>query len=108
MLPLNLFYLSILHKEQTCLAINGPGNKLKLNIRTFCRLVSDFKVDNSEQIRSGTGGGPPSQDLTPAEELALHLNKGRPVMEGIQGGTVTDSVPATETVHFIQVSGNTL
>ncbi|KAK0151074.1 hypothetical protein N1851_007765 [Merluccius polli] len=57
----------------------------------------------------GTGGGPPSQAMTPAEELALHLNKGRPVMEGIQGGTViTDSVPATQTVHFIQVSGNTL
>ena len=52
--------------------------------------------------KSGTGGGPPSQDLTPAEELALDLNKGRPVMEGIQGGTVTDSVPATETVCFIQ------
>ncbi|KAG7999379.1 hypothetical protein GBF38_000419, partial [Nibea albiflora] len=29
-------------------------------------------------------------------------------MEGIQGGTVTDPVPATETVHFIQVSGNTV
>ncbi|KAK0131304.1 hypothetical protein N1851_033990 [Merluccius polli] len=48
------------------------------------------------------------EDMTPAEELALHLNKGRPVMEGIQGGTVTDSVPAIETVRFIQVSGNTL
>ena len=46
-----LFYLSILYKEQTCLAIKGPGSKLKLNIRTFCRLVSDFKVDNSEQMR---------------------------------------------------------
>ncbi|XP_073338375.1 uncharacterized protein [Pagrus major] len=46
--------------------------------------------------------GPPSQDMTPAQELALHLNKGRPVMEGIQGGTATDSV------RFIQVSGNTL
>ncbi|KAI7799583.1 putative zinc finger and SCAN domain-containing protein 20-like [Triplophysa rosa] len=29
-------------------------------------------------------------------------------MEGIQGGPVTDSVPATETVRFIQVSGNRL
>lgn len=33
---------------------------------------------------SGTGGGPPTQDLTTAEELALELNKGKPVMEGTQ------------------------
>ncbi|KAK0155462.1 hypothetical protein N1851_002126 [Merluccius polli] len=53
--------------------------------------------------RTSTGDGPPSQDMTPAEELALHLSKVRPVMEGIQGGTVTDPVQATETVR--QVSG---
>ncbi|CAJ1048440.1 hypothetical protein GBF38_000419%2C partial [Xyrichtys novacula] len=29
-------------------------------------------------------------------------------MEGIQGGTTTDCVPATQTGCFIQVSGNTL
>jgi len=39
---------------------------------------------------SGTGGGPPAPSFTPAEELALDLNQGRPVMEGIQGGTATD------------------
>ncbi|KAM8771854.1 uncharacterized protein AB9X84_005780 [Acanthopagrus schlegelii] len=46
--------------------------------------------------------------MTPAVELALHLNEGRPVTARIQGRTVTDSVPATETVRFIQVSGNML
>ncbi|MEQ2297045.1 hypothetical protein AMECASPLE_030699 [Ameca splendens] len=34
----------------------------------------------------GTGGGRPSPEFTPAEELALAMNKGRPVLEGIQGG----------------------
>ncbi|XDV28108.1 hypothetical protein PO909_031494, partial [Leuciscus waleckii] len=57
---------------------------------------------------SGTGGGPPTQDFTPAEELALDLNKGKPVIEGIQGGTATDSGPARETGLFIQLAGNTL
>lgn len=52
--------------------------------------------------KSGTGGGPPSQDLTPAEEMALHANKGRPVMEGIPGGTATGCVPPTQTGCFIQ------
>ncbi|XP_051968774.1 pro-neuregulin-3, membrane-bound isoform-like isoform X3 [Xyrauchen texanus] len=50
---------------------------------------------------SGTGGGPPSPEFTPAEELALDINKGRPVLEGIQGGTATDSVPPMETSPFI-------
>ena len=52
--------------------------------------------------RSGTGGGPATPEFTPAEEVALDLNKGRPIIEGIQGGTSTDSVPPTESAHFIQ------
>ncbi|CAM4278148.1 unnamed protein product [Leuciscus chuanchicus] len=36
--------------------------------------------------------------LTPAEELALSLNKGRPVVDGIPGGSSSDS--ATETSGF--------
>ncbi|KAK2896335.1 hypothetical protein Q8A67_010823 [Cirrhinus molitorella] len=56
----------------------------------------------------GTGGGPPTQDFTAAEELALELNKGKPVIEGIQGGTATDSGLSRETGLFIQVSGNAL
>lgn len=51
---------------------------------------------------SGTGGGPPTQDFTTAEELALDLNKGKPVIEGIQGGTATDSGPARDTGLLIQ------
>jgi len=50
---------------------------------------------------SGTGGGPPAPSFTPAEELALDLNQGRPVMEGIQGGTATDCVPPAETALLI-------
>ena len=67
------------------------------------RSIDEVSADMLKKAhRTGTGGDPPSQDTTPAEELALHLNKGRPVMEGIQGGTVTDSVPASETVRFLQ------
>lgn len=51
---------------------------------------------------SGTGGGPPTQDFTTAEELALDLNKGKPVIEGIQGGTATASGPARDTGLLIQ------
>ncbi|XP_026123669.1 uncharacterized protein LOC113106204 isoform X2 [Carassius auratus] len=34
-----------------------------------------------------TGGGAPPPPLTPSEELALSLNKGRPVVAGIPGGS---------------------
>ena len=49
----------------------------------------------------GTGGGPSTQDYTPAEDLALALNKGRPAVEGIEGGSSTDSVPPEESAPFI-------
>ena len=34
-----------------------------------------------------TGGGPRGPELTPAEELALANNRGRPIMQGIAGGS---------------------
>ncbi|KAK0131223.1 hypothetical protein N1851_034089 [Merluccius polli] len=38
-----------------------------------------------------TGGGPPPPPLTEAEELALSQNRGRPVAEGIPGGSSSES-----------------
>ncbi|KAK2890646.1 hypothetical protein Q8A67_013289 [Cirrhinus molitorella] len=45
---------------------------------------------------------------TSQQQRSLELNKGKPVMEGIQRGTTTYSGPSRETGLFIQVSGNTL
>ncbi|KAG1930485.1 interleukin-1 receptor accessory protein-like 1-A [Pimephales promelas] len=45
-----------------------------------------------------TGGGPPPPPLTPSEELALSLNKGRPVVDGIPGGALGQNLlPPTTT-----------
>lgn len=41
-----------------------------------------------------TGGGPPGPELTPAEELALANNRGRPIMQGIAGGSSSGEVAA--------------
>ena len=49
----------------------------------------------------GTGGGPATQDYTPAEDLALSLNKGRPAVEGIPGGTSTDALLDEESAPLI-------
>ncbi|XP_049433914.1 uncharacterized protein LOC125889801 isoform X2 [Epinephelus fuscoguttatus] len=59
--------------------------------------------------KQGTGGGSPSADLTPAEDRALELNRGRPVLEGIPGGTDSNINPSQEDASlFIKVSGNTI
>ncbi len=40
--------------------------------------------------------------LTPAEELALDLNKGRPVNEGIEGGIASETIPPNRRTDFIK------
>ncbi|KAL1279231.1 hypothetical protein QQF64_025904 [Cirrhinus molitorella] len=45
------------------------------------------KTNRKKAEARQTGGGPPPPPLTPSEELALSLNKGRPVVDGIPGGT---------------------
>ena len=50
----------------------------------------------------GTGGGSPHTDLTPAEDMVLSQNKGRPVLEGISGGTETGICPSHNATRFIQ------
>ncbi|GAA6073337.1 uncharacterized protein LOC124387892 isoform X1 [Tachysurus ichikawai] len=45
------------------------------------------KANRKKTEASLTGGGPPPPPLTPSKELALSLNKGRPVVAGIPGGS---------------------
>nr|XP_055057053.1 putative nuclease HARBI1 [Misgurnus anguillicaudatus] len=52
----------------------------------------------------GTGGGSPKADLTPAEDLALEHNNGRPVLEGIPWGKETGIGPSQDATHFIQAA----
>ncbi|KAM9441200.1 uncharacterized protein Hap1MRO34_026290 isoform 3-T3 [Clarias gariepinus] len=56
--------------------------------RTWQQVKIKYKniVQNATKKKTevaGTGGGPPPASFTPAEEI----NKGRPVLEGIEGGT---------------------
>lgn len=49
-----------------------------------------------------TGGRPPKADLTLAEDIALALKKGRPVLEGKPGGTKINVCPSQDAIRFIQ------
>ncbi|XP_075890913.1 uncharacterized protein LOC142893852 isoform X3 [Nelusetta ayraudi] len=56
--------------------------------------------------KMGTGRGSSKADLTQAEDLALTLNKGRPVLEGIPGATETNVCPFQDATRLIQVRGS--
>ncbi|CAM4635437.1 unnamed protein product [Leuciscus chuanchicus] len=60
---------------------------------------SVFSTTNRKKAEARlTGGGPPPPSpLTPSEELALSLNKGRPVVAGIPGGTSSHTPCTTNT-----------
>ncbi|XP_059420269.1 uncharacterized protein LOC132155482 [Carassius carassius] len=53
---------------------------------------------------AGTGGGPPPASFTPAEDLALEINKGRPVLEGIEGGTSSKMISRSIRSEYIKDS----
>ncbi|KAK0133438.1 Transposable element Tcb2 transposase [Merluccius polli] len=49
-----------------------------------------------------TGGGPRPPPLTESEELALSQNRGRPVAEGIPGGSSSEPVTPQDTSAYIR------
>ncbi|KAJ8405251.1 hypothetical protein AAFF_G00322420 [Aldrovandia affinis] len=63
------------------------GTQIKIKHKNTISSVNRRKAD--VQL---TGGGPAPDPFTPAEELALSFNRGRPLMDGIEGGTASDTV----------------
>ncbi|XP_062264162.1 uncharacterized protein LOC133971007 [Platichthys flesus] len=51
-----------------------------------------------------TGGGPPPPPLTEAEKMALSQNSGRPIAEGISGGSSSDPPTPQVTGAYIRVT----
>ncbi|XP_026077714.1 uncharacterized protein LOC113055541 isoform X2 [Carassius auratus] len=77
--------------------------------RTWQQVKIKYKniVQNATKKKTevaGTGGGPPPASFTPAEELALEINKGRPVLEGIEGGTSSKMISRSISSEYIKDS----
>ncbi|KAM9517011.1 uncharacterized protein ACWYII_044194 isoform 2-T3 [Salvelinus alpinus] len=70
--------------------------------------IQEHSAECSEKEYPQTRHGSPKADLTPAEDMALELNKGRPVLEGIPGGKETSIGSSQDATRFIQVSGSTV
>ncbi|XP_055737457.1 uncharacterized protein LOC129822926 isoform X2 [Salvelinus fontinalis] len=88
------------------LNMNGPKRTWQQVKIKYKNILQNAVKKNAH--RQGTGGGSPKADLTPAEDMALELNKGRPVLEGIPGGKETSIGSSQDATRFIQVSGSTV
>ena len=63
-----------------------------------------FAAHRKKALQDKTGGGPPPA-FSPAEELALSNNQGRPLMEGVDGGGVTSDPSggsSSQSTSFVQ------
>ncbi|XP_064874598.1 uncharacterized protein LOC135571778 isoform X2 [Oncorhynchus nerka] len=88
------------------LNMNGPKRTWQQVKIKYKNILQNAVKKNTH--RQGTGGGSPKADLTPAEDMALELNKGRPVLEGIPGGKETSIGSSQDATRFIQVPGSTV
>ncbi|XP_064869618.1 uncharacterized protein LOC135565700 isoform X2 [Oncorhynchus nerka] len=86
--------------------MNGPKRTWQQVKIKYKNILQNAVKKNTH--RQGTGGGSPKADLTPAEDMALELNKGRPVLEGIPGGKETSIGSSQDATRFIQVPGSTV
>ncbi|KAJ8377938.1 hypothetical protein AAFF_G00250010 [Aldrovandia affinis] len=55
-----------------------------------------------------TGGGPKTPELTPTEELALQQNRGRPIMEGIAGGSSSEQAGSSARSPSVKAAGHSV
>ncbi|KAI2650860.1 Sodium/glucose cotransporter 2 [Labeo rohita] len=68
------------------------------NIAAQCSFSFDVSSANRKKAEARkTGGGPAPPPLTNAEEMALSLNTGRPVAEGIPAGCSSEPVTPQHT-----------
>ncbi|KAJ7998183.1 hypothetical protein DPEC_G00219950 [Dallia pectoralis] len=117
-------YINIINKKENTAAINRTREKgwqesgdrlnasnLSEEKRTWQQLKIKHKniVQNAAKIKSEIAGtGEAHQPPTPAEELALYMNKGRPVIEGIERGTSSESIPASRRNYYIKMMPNSV
>ncbi|KAI2647928.1 Zinc finger protein 865 [Labeo rohita] len=75
------------------------------NIAAQCSFSFDISSANRKKAEADkTGGGPAPPPLTNAEEMALSLNTGRPVAEGIPAGCSSEPVTPQDTSAYIKYS----
>lgn len=83
-----------------CIYVINASLKLQLFRVFLCTFLIAATKKKTEV--AGTGGGPPPASFTPAEELALEINKGRPVLEGIEGGTSSKMISRSIRSEYIK------
>ena len=68
----------------------------------YLNLTSIIANRKKAEARKTGGGPPPPPPLTEAEEMALSQNSGRPIAEGISGGSSPDPPTPQDTGAYIK------
>ncbi|KAI7803053.1 putative myb/SANT-like DNA-binding domain-containing protein 4-like [Triplophysa rosa] len=83
-------------------AIKRTWQQMKMKYKNIIQSANRKRAEARK-----TGGGPAPPPLTDAEEMALSLNTGRPVAEGIPGGSSSEPVtPQDTSAYIIYSDGN--
>ncbi len=70
----------------------------RLNVLSYLTYSANRKKAEAHK----TGGGPAPPPLTNAEEMALSLNTGSSMAEGIPGGSSSEPVTPQDTSGFVE------
>ncbi|XP_060936194.1 uncharacterized protein LOC133012232 [Limanda limanda] len=102
----NVYHCTIESILTSCISVwcNPTGTK-----RTWQQLKMKYKnvvqtANRKKAEARKTGGGPPPPPLTEAEKMALSQNSGRPIAEGISGGSSSDPPTPQVTGAYIRVT----
>ncbi|XP_056604801.1 uncharacterized protein LOC130421109 isoform X3 [Triplophysa dalaica] len=82
--------------EKIASRVNATWQQLKMKYKNIIQSANRKRAEARK-----TGGGPAPPPLTDAEEMALSLNTGRPVAEGIPGGSSSEPVSPQDTSAYI-------
>ncbi|XP_054865762.1 uncharacterized protein LOC129348731 [Amphiprion ocellaris] len=83
--------------------VKRTWQQLKMKYKNIVQTANRKKGDACKK-----GGGPAPPPVTEAEELVLSQNLGRPVAEGIPGGSSSSETTSQDTSAFIKYSDGTI
>ncbi|XP_072571008.1 uncharacterized protein [Paramormyrops kingsleyae] len=79
--------------------IKRTWQQIKMKYKNIVQTANRKKAEARK-----TGGGPPPTPLTEAEEMALSQNTGRPMADGILGGSSSDTAMPQDRSSYIRIT----
>ncbi|XP_053269389.1 uncharacterized protein LOC128455795 isoform X2 [Pleuronectes platessa] len=94
-----IFHMCVCEHRCNPTGTKRTWQQLKMKYKNVVQTANRKKAEARK-----TGGGPPPPPLTEAEKMALSQNSGRPIAEGISGGSSSDPPTPQVTGAYIRVT----